>query len=39
MTHDKDFKRAVRDYASRTGRSYADARRLLFVTQPRRRKP
>jgi hypothetical protein len=29
MTRNKDFKRAVRDYASRTGRSYAGARSLL----------
>jgi hypothetical protein len=29
MTKHKDLKRVVREYASRTGRSYADARRLL----------
>jgi hypothetical protein len=29
MTQEKDFKRAVRAYALRTGRSYASARRLL----------
>jgi hypothetical protein len=29
MTQDKDFKRAVREYALRTGRSYASARRIL----------
>jgi hypothetical protein len=30
MTQDKDFKRAVRAYALRTGRSYASARRLFL---------
>jgi hypothetical protein len=30
MTQDKDFKREVRAYALRTGRSYASARRLLL---------
>jgi hypothetical protein len=30
MTQKKDFKRAVRQYALRTGRSYASARRLLL---------
>jgi len=31
MTKEKDFKRAVRDYALRTGRSYASARHLLLT--------
>ena len=30
MTRKKDFKRVVRDYAARTGRSYAGARNLLL---------
>jgi hypothetical protein len=30
MTKKKDFKRAVREYASRTGRSYTSARRQLL---------
>ena len=30
MTDEKDFKRKVREYASRTGRSYASARHLLL---------
>jgi hypothetical protein len=34
MTREKDFKRKVRDEARRTGRSYADARRLLLDTRP-----
>jgi len=31
MTRHKDFKRTVREHAARTGRSYADARRLLLA--------
>lgn len=31
MTRQKDFKRTVREHAARTGRSYADARRLLLA--------
>jgi hypothetical protein len=31
MTREKDFKRMVREYASRTGRSYSSARRILVA--------
>lgn len=31
MTREKDFKRVVREYASRTGRSYSSARRILLA--------
>jgi hypothetical protein len=31
MTRQKDFKRTVREHAARSGRSYADARRLLLA--------
>ena len=33
MTREKDFKRVVREYASRTGRSYSGARRILVARE------
>jgi hypothetical protein len=33
MTREKDFKRVVREYASRTGRSYSSARRILLARE------
>lgn len=37
MTREKDFKRVVREYASRTGRSYSSARRILLARQEKER--